>query len=60
MHKFVDRNSDDNLIRVSVRLADSGDDEVAFRKLIREGLEDGNMMFDIPNDIDQVRGQEII
>jgi len=60
MHKFVDRDSDDNLVRVSVRIADSNESEEAFRKLIRQDLEDGNMMFNMPEDIDPVRGQEII
>ena len=60
MNKFIDRDSDDNLVRVSIRKKDSNETEESFRKLIQQGLEDGNMMLDIPNDIDQSRGQEII
>jgi hypothetical protein len=60
MHKFVDRDSDDNLVRVRVRTADSNESEEAFRKLIRQDLEDGNMMFNMPDDIDPERGEQIL
>jgi len=30
MHKFVDRDSDDNLVRVSIQTADSDDSEKLF------------------------------
>ena len=60
MHKFVDRDSDDNLVRVSIRAADSAESEEAHRELIRKNLEGGKMMFNMPEDFDPARGQQIL
>ena len=60
MHKFVDRDSDDNLVRVSIRAADSDESEEAYRELIRKNLEVGKMMFNMPEDFDPARGQQIL
>ena len=60
MHKFVDRDSDDNLISVTILKENIDDNEKAFRELIRQGLEEGNMNFNVPDNIDENRGIEII
>jgi hypothetical protein len=60
MHKFVDRDSDDNLISVSILKENIDENEKAFRELIRQGLEEGNMNLNVPDNIDENRGMEII
>ena len=60
MHKFVDRDSDDNLMSVSILKEFIDDNEKAFRELIRQGLEEGNMNLNVPDNIDENRGMEII
>jgi hypothetical protein len=60
MHKFVDRDSDDNLISVSIMKENIDENEKAFRELIRQGLEEGNMNLNVPDNIDENRGMEII
>ena len=60
MHKFVDRDSDDNLISVSILKENIDENEKAFRELIRQGFEEGNMNLNVPDNIDENRGMEII
>jgi hypothetical protein len=56
----VDRDSDDNLISVSILKENIDENEKAFRELIRQGLEEGNMNLNVPDNIDENRGMEII
>ena len=60
MHKFVDRDSEDNLVRVKIRTANSDESEKAYRELIRKNLKEGKMMFNMPDDIDLERGEQIL
>jgi hypothetical protein len=60
MHKFVDRDSEDNLVRVKIRTANSDESEKAYRELIRKNLKEGKMMFNMPDDIDPERGEQIL
>ena len=60
MHKFVDRDSEDNLVRVKIRTANSDESEKAYRELIRKNLKEGKMMFNMPDDIDPERWEQIL
>ena len=45
---------------MSIRAADSAESEEAHRELIRKNLKEGKMMFNMPDDIDPERGEQIL